>query len=122
MRHLFLILLLAVPQAWAELPVFSVRELKVDFSPFTVVAAPGESLVLPLVSGTLADATVEAPEGVGTRVDLESLSVDAPAEPGFYPVVVQLADGRQRQLQLFVMVPATDSRSGNHSRYLWPAP
>jgi len=99
-------LVLLAPLCRAESPVFAVREMRVDFSPFTIVANPGETLVLPLLSGTLQGADLKAPEPVEAELALESLTLVAPEAPGFYPVALELPDGNTRQIQLFVTVPA----------------
>ena len=116
-------LLLAVANIGVASPVLAVRELTVDFSPFTVVAAPGESLVLPVLSGTLAGASVDAPEAVSTHLEQGSLLLEAPDKAGFYPVRITLPDGEQRQLQLFVAVPASTIENGYLNGYrMGPSP
>lgn len=105
-RFAFVLLLCTVP-VHAEPVVFAVRELAVDYTPFSVIAQPGELLDLPLLSGSLAQATVQAAPGVLKLLDEKTLQVSAPDQAGLYPLSVQLATGETREINLFVTVPAT---------------
>jgi hypothetical protein len=84
-----------------------VRGLAVDYTPFSVIAQPGELLELPLVSGSLAQATVPAAPGVLKLLNEKTLQVSAPEQAGLYPLSLQLANGDSREINLFVTVPAT---------------
>jgi hypothetical protein len=121
-RFAFVLLLFTAP-VYAEPVVFAVRELAVDYTPFSVIAQPGELLDLPLVSGTLAQATVQAAPGVLTLVNEKILQVSAPEQAGLYPLSVQLANGDSAEINLFVTVPATAIEGGLLNGYrIGPSP
>ncbi len=101
-------LLLCTATVYAEPVVFSVRELAVEYTPFSVIAQPGELLELPLLSGSLAMATVLSNDpNVDTTLSEEALQVSVPDIPGFYPLSLRLENGDSLEINLFVTVPAT---------------
>jgi len=99
---LFLISILTMSAAHANVPVVTVQGLTIDFSPFTLVASPGETL------------SVNVPDGFQvvlqgkqqTKESSNSWALDAPTAPGHYEVKVADATGREMHLNLFVTVPA----------------
>lgn len=109
MRPLLIVLFLSLAgQAWAEPLVFSVRGQAVSFMPFSVVAQPGESIELSLLSGSLDNASMFAAEPVEAGLHAGGLRINAPQEAGLYPVMVNVANGDQLQINLFVTVPASE--------------
>ncbi|MEH6588964.1 MAG: D-Ala-D-Ala carboxypeptidase family metallohydrolase [Halioglobus sp.] len=83
------------------------RELVVDYTPFSVMAQPGESLQLPLLSGSLAQATLNADPGLAAVLNEKALHISAPDRAGLYPISLQLPNGETRVIHLFVTVPAS---------------
>ena len=100
---IFLASLLAMSAAHANVPVITVQGLTIDFSPFTLVASPGEVL------------SITVPEGFQvvfqgkqqTKENSESWRIEAPTAPGHYEVKVNDSTGSGMHLNLFVTVPAS---------------
>lgn len=105
---LALLLIVLIGKAWAEPLVFSVRGQAVDFMPFSVVAHAGEAIELPLVSGSLDQASLITARGVQAQTHATGLRIKAPDKAGLYPVMVNVANGDQLQINLFVTVPASE--------------
>lgn len=107
LRSLALLLLISTVPVRAESLVFAVRELAVDYSPFSIIALPGESLALPLLVGSLKLATLNAAADLDVVIQDRALQISAPDQPGMYPISLQLANGESRDINLFVTVPAS---------------
>lgn len=95
----------------------------VAYSPFSVIAQPGEELVLPVHNGSLARAVIAAPAGVEWVLADSNLQIVAPVNPGLYPVSLTLVDGEVRDINLFVTVPASAIENEQLNGYqMGPAP
>lgn len=115
--YLLLLLVLASGPLHANSPVFSLRGLTVDFSPFSIVADPGEGIDLPLLSGSLERAAFAEATPVEAAISTDELHLSAPEKPGFYPLSLRLADGESVEIQLFVTVPASKVRGKSLNGY-----
>lgn len=109
MRSLLIIIfLLLAAAANAGMPSITVRNLVIDFSPFTLVAQPGEEIVI----GMPDDFSVMADGNYAGRQTPGGWMLEAPESPGHYPITVSNPKGSNVQLQLFVTVPADEARNG----------
>ncbi|MEP4149037.1 MAG: D-Ala-D-Ala carboxypeptidase family metallohydrolase [Halioglobus sp.] len=123
LRALALLLLVCAFPVRAEPLVFGVRELAVAYSPFSVITLPGETLALPLLSGSLEQAVLQPSSGVDIVLQGNALQIAAPEKPGLYPVKLQLASGEIREINVFVMVPASTIEDGSLNGYrMGPGP
>ena len=113
MRAGLLLLLLPWVAAVAEVPTVVMRELSVDFSPATLVAASGEQLQLGMDAGLVVELD-GAPHGEATG---GGWSLQAPAEPGLYALQVTGTEGRRMDINLFVTVPASSMKNGGLNGY-----
>ena len=122
-RALCLLLLLLAAPLRAEPLTFSVRELRVDFSPFSVFVQPGEALELPLASGSLDGVRLSKPEQLAVATRPDGLVIDAPLEPGYYPFTLWMASGNSVEVNLFVAVPASEVENETLNGYrIGPSP
>jgi peptidase M15-like protein len=102
-RCLWLLLLLASGAASAQPPTVEIRELAVDFSPFSLVAEGGEQLHLGMEEGlsvTLAGKATGEPVATGW-------TLTAPTTPGVYLLRVSGGADQIMDINLFVTVPAS---------------
>ena len=119
MRYWLLILMLGASLvAQAGNLTVSVRGVATDFSPFTLVADAGERIALPLLSGSIEGARWLPATGVEAAVDADALMIEAPDQPGFYPLVLSLAGGGSVEVQLFVKVPVSEMVDESLNGYL----
>lgn len=123
LRPFVLMLLVCAAPVRADSLVFAVRELAVAYTPFSVIAQPGEPLLLPLLSGSLDQAVLESSSGVEIVLQDNTLQITAPEKPGYYPVKWQLANGETREMNLFVTVPASAIKNESLNGYrMGPSP
>lgn len=98
-----LLLLLLVHAVRADVPPITVRGLAVNYSPFTIIAMPGEAVDIGAPAGhslVLDGKPTGSPTGAG-------LVFSAPAQPGDYRLGLANSDGASAmELQLLVTVPA----------------
>ena len=103
MRCLLLLLLLASTAATAQPPTVEIREMAIDFSPFSLVAEGGEQLHLGMAEGltvTLAGEVTGEPVASGW-------TLTAPTTPGLYLLQVSGGVDQVMEINLFVTVPAS---------------
>lgn len=117
LRALTLLLLLCAASVRAESLVFGVRELAVAYSPFSVIALPGEAIVLPALSGNIEQAKLHSSSDVDMKLQGNALHIEAPQASGVYPVNVELPSGEVRKINVFVMVPASAIADGSLNGY-----
>lgn len=114
-KHAVTLLLLLVIQAVsADVPTLTVRGLAVDFSPFTLVASPGETLAVGAPPG---HALVLDGKPIGSRTDA-GFTLQAPLQPGHYALnVAKAGGGSTMTLHLLVTVPAHAVEAGTLNGY-----
>ncbi|MGB1581123.1 MAG: D-Ala-D-Ala carboxypeptidase family metallohydrolase [Nevskiales bacterium] len=108
-------------QALAEFRV-KVRDLDVPYQTFGIFVMPGERIpIRPDIGGFHPGFTLETEKGqVLTHLERGSrISWDwtAPKEPGVYPLVIRSNQGQHVHLNMFVMRPAKEIRSGFLGNY-----
>jgi Peptidase M15 len=105
--HLFFLLgplLFLTGAASAAVPSITVRGLTIDYSPFTLVAKPGEELAIGMDEGF---EVLLNNSQVGKRIT-GAWAFTAPKQPGHYPVSVSNGKESELNLNLFVTVPVSN--------------
>ena len=99
--------LLSLPASGA-ISGLQVRGFTMDYSPFTLVAQPGEELRLGLVNSASGNLRLSSGEQEFGRQGAVDWVFEAPDAPGHYSLRASTGDGAVTQLNLFVVVPAND--------------
>lgn len=106
------------------MPALTVRGVSVDYSPFTIVALPGEQLVIAKGAGQEGQLLIVDSRGkpLGKSMGAGWL-INVPEQPGHSLLEASLDDGQTMEINLFVTVPATEVRDDYLNGYrLGPSP
>ena len=99
--------LLSLPASGA-ISGLQVRGFTIDYSPFTLVAQAGEELRLGLTNSASGNLRLSSGEEEFGRQEAVGWVFEAPDSPGHYSLRVSAGDGAVTQLNLFVVVPASE--------------
>lgn len=117
---LLLTAVLLIPEAAAAPLALELRGHRVEVSPFTLVAAPGETVEVGAAGDTALEFHLDGEALSGG--DASKVRLEAPSQPGLYRLQVTAESGDHSDLNLFVTVPAAGGEQLNGYRLGPPPP